>query len=143
MFYTAKKYSKNFKNHRINIFLQTKIKYNTENQYNLYYNYKFNTNIDLYFNALKFKKKSQIKKNFQPQPLKDNFIDLPFLDNKFNDNRFSDYFKSINLINKIDFSYFAEIFLNIFRYSYLIKFSFEFMFLLIVLYYLFNKGTFY
>jgi hypothetical protein len=136
-YYINKKYLNNFKRHRSNIFLQNKIKYNTDNII------KKNNN-EMFFDVLKFRKKKKKKILY---PINDNNLNISNLyllnNNKFNDNKVFDFFKSINLINKIDFSFFVEFFLKIFRYSYFIKFFFEIILILVLLYYLFHKGTFY
>jgi hypothetical protein len=130
------KYSKNLKKHRHTVFLSNKIFFVKLN----YVQDKFYNN-SYFYDVLKLKKKEyKIKKNF---PFDNSSVGKVFSKNLFNSDKFFDFIKINNMVNKINYLSYLNFLLDFFRYSHILKFSFEFSILLFFLIYSFKMGTFY
>lgn len=141
---TNKKYLKNFKKHRNLIFLSHKIFFHkfSDDQNSVYF---LNIKKKEISEILKIKKQfyNKEKKNF---PLNESLKNLSesFIEKKsFNFDKFVHFFNITNITHRINYNFFIDFLLKIFRYSYIIRFCIEFVIILAFLIYFFKTGTFY
>ncbi len=137
-------YKKNFKKHRLNIFLNPNL-FNNYSKISFKSNKFFNFKDDLSNLILNEFNKSFINNlqkniNFSKKSLMSVFRNDSII-MQYNNDKFNDLLNSFRMINYYNYLSLINFFSIFFRYNYLFKFFIDIFFLLLFLYFLLSKGT--